>query len=167
MLNALVKNKHFTVALIVTPILAVLAFFGTDYLVSERPHKAVAGESYPLVANPNCRYESGKCTLRNGDIKVTLQKQSQESGKITLALESEHALQGAQIALAGKDNADNSQPEIMQPQNEESTQWLAALNSKNLAQSNLQLVIAIDDVNYYAEVDTVFVDFKPIFAQDK
>jgi len=65
-------NKHLIIAMIVAPILAVIAYYGVDRVVSETPHKAVKGQSYPLAAKSNCRYKSGECTLKNGDISLTI-----------------------------------------------------------------------------------------------
>ena len=60
-------NKHVITAFIVAPILAVLSYYAVDLLLKEQPHVAVAGSSYPLVAQSNCRYTSGRCDLKNAD----------------------------------------------------------------------------------------------------
>lgn len=72
-------NKHVIAALLVTPILAVLAYFAVDNVVSEKPHSAVEGGTYKLIAKPNCRYGSGVCTFKNGEMEmdITLTQQGQ------------------------------------------------------------------------------------------
>ena len=49
------KNKHVVVAMLVAPILAILAWFAVDSMVAERAHSAKPGASYKLVAKSNCR----------------------------------------------------------------------------------------------------------------
>ena len=44
--TVMLTNKHVVIALIVAPILAVIAYFATDAAVGEKPHKAQAGKSY-------------------------------------------------------------------------------------------------------------------------
>ena len=61
------KNKHFIVALLIAPILAIIAYFGVDIAVSEKPHAAKKGQSYKLVSKSNCRYTSGLCDMENGE----------------------------------------------------------------------------------------------------
>ena len=75
MSTAILTNKHFVTALIIAPILAVLAWFAVDKWVSPKPFAAKGGAAYPLAVKPNCRYASGKCGLENGDIKILLSKQ--------------------------------------------------------------------------------------------
>ena len=60
------------IALLVAPMLAIIAWFAVDYFVAERPQAASPGESYPLVARPNCRRLSDACELANADLTLTL-----------------------------------------------------------------------------------------------
>ena len=80
------KNKHVIIALIVTPILAALAWIGVGQLMGEKPHAARPGQSYPLVEKSNCRYESGACDLENEDFLLRLTfhetEAAQEVGKL-------------------------------------------------------------------------------------
>lgn len=61
------KNKHFILALLIAPILSIIAYFGTDMALSEKPHAAKEGETYKLASKSNCRYTSGLCDMENGD----------------------------------------------------------------------------------------------------
>ena len=88
-------NKHVVIALIVAPILAILAWFAVGQLAGEKALPAERGKSYPLVEKSNCRYESGRCDLENEDFKLLLQWQE---GK-NLMLQSAHPLQGVMIAV--------------------------------------------------------------------
>lgn len=38
------KNKHFILALLIAPILSIIAYFGTDMALSEKPHAAKEGK---------------------------------------------------------------------------------------------------------------------------
>lgn len=45
------KNKHFILALLIAPILSIIAYFGTDMALSEKPHAAKEGETYKLASS--------------------------------------------------------------------------------------------------------------------
>ena len=66
------SNKHVLVAMLVAPVLAIMAWFAVDYFVAERPHAAEEGATYTLLAKSNCRYASGKCDLENADFELTI-----------------------------------------------------------------------------------------------
>lgn len=55
----LLTNKHVVIAMLVAPVLAVIAYFAVDASVSEPPKAAQPGQSYPLAVRSNCRYTSG------------------------------------------------------------------------------------------------------------
>ncbi len=162
MINVL-TNKHVIIAMIVAPILAVIAYFAVDHYVSEKPHQAVKGASYPLVAKSNCRYESGKCTLQNGDIKVSITAEIIGATAANILLESNIALQGAKIALAQEGK--NSTPLNMTSQHNESTQWVVSVTPDLLDNTQLQLALSINDTVYFGEVSTVFANYKTGFSQ--
>lgn len=158
------KNKHLIIAMLVAPLLAVIAYFSVDHFVSEKPHVAAKGESYKLKANSNCRYKSGICTLENGDVEIELQIKIIDQNKITILLSSVLPLQGAIISLLA-----TNEPEkhiIMTADTDKANSWLATLNAKLDEQSLLRLVINVSDTLYYAQTSTVFVDYETIFSQD-
>ena len=93
-------NKHLITAMIVAPILAFITYYAVDYKVSEKPHQAVEGQSYPLVAKSNCRYESGKCTFKNGDINIHIETTQVSNSELSFSLASNQPIQGARVALA-------------------------------------------------------------------
>ena len=55
------KNKHVVVALIVAPILAILSWYATGFIVDEKEHAMKDGAIYTLVVRPNCRW-ANTCT---------------------------------------------------------------------------------------------------------
>jgi len=65
-------NKHVIIAMLVAPVLAIMAWFAVDYFIGERPHAAKEGAAYTLIAKSNCRYDSGQCDLENSDFKLNL-----------------------------------------------------------------------------------------------
>ena len=68
----MLKNRHMTIAMLMAPVLAIIAYYGVNTLVGEKPHAAEAGQSYVLVEKPNCRHHGGTCGLKNGDFELTL-----------------------------------------------------------------------------------------------
>jgi len=152
---SILTNKHFVVAMLVTPILAVLAYFLTDYLVSERPHAAEQGASYKLVAKPNCRYPSGKCELSNGEFLITLKPEQPENGRIPLNLDANFSLKGVKIAVS-QSLEDLSVPSEMQARDETNKRWQVIIEQPSSEDTHLRLVILVRGSLYFAEVTTVF-----------
>ncbi len=157
-------NKHLIVALIVAPILAILAYYAADAYVSEKPHKAVEGGSYPLVAKSNCRYESGKCTLNNGDIEITLVSNKSVDNQLAIHLHSSLPLQGAKIAFT--DNNAQPFPETMISMNNEQTEWQISIADTIKDNTLLHIALAVNDTFYYGESGTVFTHYATGFSRE-
>ncbi|MEL7448215.1 MAG: hypothetical protein AAFN78_03350 [Pseudomonadota bacterium] len=150
------KNKHIIVSLLVAPVLAIVAYFATDYAVRETPHAARAGESYPLMARSNCRYASGRCDLVNGDVELSLSFEPDAAGTSHLLLSSVLPLQRAGIAVAATPG-DDLAPSPLERDDATSTRWRMPL-VKPAEDAKLRLVVATGDTSYYAEVPTVFLE---------
>ena len=146
------KNKHLVVSMLVAPVLAIGAYFATDYVVSEPPQAARAGDSYPLMARSNCRYASGKCDLVNGDVELEL---TAGPGGAQVLLSSSLPLQNAGLAVAGSP-ADDRPPSALQPDNTTATRWSLALDAPPANTSVLRLVVTAGGSQYYAEVPAIF-----------
>lgn len=158
----IIANKHVIAASIITPILAIIAYFATDYIVSEKPHQAITGSSYPLVAKSNCRYKSGKCTLSNGDMNIELIPLI-NNDKMNIQLKSEWPLQGIQVAITS--NNAKTTPQKMKPIDNEKTQWVIQIKDKLDDDTKLRIVLSARDVLYYSEVRTDFTQYHTSFSQ--
>ncbi len=158
------KNKHIIVAMIVAPILALLSYFATDHVVSEKPHAAIAGQSYKLVAKSNCRYESGLCTLENAELNITLRAEFPSADQVVLLLTSNNPLKGAKIALAKP--GENSTPVEMSAIEADTTRWKAQLYSPSIEASSIMLVVAAGESSYYAETGIAFAKYETNFSRD-
>ncbi|MEZ8967727.1 hypothetical protein BCS96_06495 [Vibrio breoganii] len=158
------KNKHFIVALLVAPILAVITYFGIDMAVSEKPHAAKQGESYKLISKSNCRYTSGLCDFENGEFKVQFRSEKLTADTLELSLRSKFPLQGIKVALA--ENGE-SQPIEMTPTNQDMRNWAISLPASNIETKNLRVAIQAEDTLYYGETETTFVVYETLFTEDK
>lgn len=148
------KNKHILVAMIVAPILAVISYFATDYVVGEDPTAAQAGQQYPLVARSNCRYASGVCTLVNGDLELKLSLANEVDGGQTLNVFSNHKLEGIRLALA---KGDQELPLIQLVQSSsDKNNWHADLSSMPQQVDSLRLALQSAGAVFYASVGTDF-----------
>ena len=98
------KNKHVILAMFIAPVLAIIAYFATDYIVSEKPQVAEQGMTYKLAARPNCRYPSGLCTLFNGDIEVSVRIERISASAIKLIMQSNIPVQHALASFADDDS---------------------------------------------------------------
>lgn len=154
------KNKHVVIALIVAPILALLAYFGVDNLVSEKPHKAIEGQSYPLVAKSNCRYTSGKCTFQNGNFELDLFFKNHN----TLVVSSPYALSEVEASLL--DNQGNTSKLYFVQDTDQGTQWSQRVAYEITPNSIIRLVTIASNSIYYGESEMAFIDYKTTFNED-
>ena len=159
----ILKNKHLILAMFVAPALAVIAYFSVDYVVSEKPQAALQGGTYKLVAKSNCRYQSGACTLKNGDIEVYISAQRIDDKKVELSMHSELPIQRAVISYVADDVA--SEPALMNAASAEMTEWNITLDLEEPGKSALRLALNISDSMYYAETTAIFIDYETSFSR--
>ncbi|EAQ67245.1 hypothetical protein MED121_14999 [Marinomonas sp. MED121] len=154
------KNKHIVIALIVAPILALLAYFGVDNLVSEKPHKAIEGQSYPLVAKSNCRYTSGKCTFQNGNFEVNIFIENDK----TLIVTSPYTLSDVEASIL--DNQGNTSKLYFVKDSNQGTKWSQRIISNISSDSIIRLVTIASKSIYYGESEMAFIDYETSFEED-
>jgi hypothetical protein len=151
-------NKHVVIALLVAPILSILAWFAVGKLVGEQPHAAVPGQVYSLLEKSNCRYPSGRCDLVNGDVKLGLQVLPADSASL-LELRSNVSLQGVLVAVVPKGiDADQPgpPPDTMLSSDATGTLWRLPLDQALPEGARLRLVAATGDNRFTADVATQF-----------
>jgi len=152
------KNKHVIVAMLVAPVLSILAWLAVDYFISERPHAAKLGATYALIAKSNCRYDSGQCDLENGDFELTLRPTEIGESMITLNLESRFALQQATVGLVN--NGVETEPSGMVSSGTGATAWSTMLARPQSEESALRIAVVAQEATYYAEVPVVFMQLE-------
>ncbi|MYM64608.1 hypothetical protein [Pseudomaricurvus sp. HS19] len=160
---SILTNKHVVVALIVTPILAVLGYFMVDSMVSEKPHAAKAGGHYELVALPNCRYQSGQCVMKNGDFKLTLTASGAAGGNLQLRLESVFPLDAALISQVSSDGSNPPQP--MRADDPEGLVWQLQLPPQ-ASGAEVRVAVAVNQAWYYGEAPLLFTEYATVFGKD-
>ena len=149
------KNWHVIIAMIVAPILAVLAWLAVDYFVAERPHAAKEGAAYSLIAKSNCRYDSGQCDLENSDFKVSIRPMSISSGSVQLELTSAFPLQSATLGVVN--NGVPARPAEMSPTTDESLHWTARIDRPKAETSTIRVAVTADGSTWYAEIPVIFL----------
>ncbi|AJQ97362.1 hypothetical protein [Gynuella sunshinyii] len=163
------KNKHITAALLIAPFLAIIAYFATDLAVGEKPQAAVAGQSYKLAPKSDCRHESGKCTLKNGDIEIVIRADKQDTGSWLFTLDSNIALEAAALVI-GPSEAEQTVPVNMSPVKE--TQTKAAMQTWSLEvppfdKNNdvLRVAVSAGGSLYFVETSAIFPEFITPFME--
>lgn len=151
-------NKHVVIAMLVAPMLAIMAWYAVDHFVGEQPHAAKPGNAYPLIARSNCRYDSGQCDLANGDFEVTLRATRIGDARMTVEARSVFPLQKATIGLVESGTEDAPLP--MTEMDTSATQWLATLSRPGSEESTLRFAALAADVTYYAEVPVTFLQLE-------
>ncbi|WP_087026804.1 hypothetical protein [Thaumasiovibrio subtropicus] len=158
------KNKHFIIALLIAPILAIIAYFGTDMAVSEKPQAAQEGETYKLVSKSNCRYTSGLCSMENGDFKIQFRSEGLTQHALDLSLKTEFPLDGVKVALASSPEA-KATPTDMLRSDESGQHWHLTLAAPSSEQDELRVVISANNTLYYGETSTEFVVYETLFTE--
>lgn len=149
------KNKHIIIALLVTPVLAILAWFAVGALVGEKPQEAMPGQNYPLVERSNCRYDSGQCDLRNEDLRLSITFEESVQGPV-LMLDSSHPLDGVLLAVA--DPSAETRPAAMRTQGEGGKRWLLTIEKVPGPEQRLQVVVQSGGSNWFADTSTAFLE---------
>jgi hypothetical protein len=158
------KNKHLVLAMFVAPILAIIAYFAVDAIVSEKPQLAQDGNSYRLAANPNCRYQSGRCTLRNGDVEVNVHVERVTDAVIELTVHSNLPAQNVIASFVGENTVE--QPAVMQSFAPQKNIWSATFVLVDPEKSFLRLALELSGSVFYAETPAVFIDYNTSFSRD-
>jgi len=160
----ILKNKHMVLAMFVAPVLALIAYFATDYVVSEKPHVAEQGGSYKLAAKPNCRYQSGQCTLYNGDVEVIVRAERITGALIELSLHANMPLQNVLVSSVVAN--EETDPVVMQRAVSEENTWRAKFDIVDVEKSALRFVVELSGLLFYAETPAVFIDYDTTFSRD-
>ena len=157
------KNKHFIIALLIAPILSLIAYFGTDMALSEKPHAAKEGESYKLSSKSNCRYTSGLCDMENGDFKVKFRSEKLTQASLELSLHAAYPLEGVKLSVVDSQEQ-NAQPIDMTPADQAGQNWTITLPKPASAESWLRVAIQSEGTLYYGETQTAFVKYETLFT---
>lgn len=158
------KNKHFLIALLIAPILSLIAYFGTDMALSEKPHAAKEGETYKLAAKSNCRYTSGLCDMTNGDFKVQFRSEKLTAQGLDLSLKAAFPLEGVKLSLVDSQEQ-TIQPLDMTPNDSTGQNWSISLPKPASEESWLRVAIQSDGTLYYGETQTAFVKYETLFTE--
>ena len=149
------KNKHIVIALLVAPMLAIIAWFAVDYFVAERPQAATPGQSYPLVAKPNCRRLSDGCELSNSDLTIMLVVTSADASGAAVTLTSAFPLGQAAVGLVN-DGADEGPPVVLEPTDSGSLVWSGDVGGRIDADTSMRVLVSANEATFYAEVPVTF-----------
>ena len=153
---AMWKNKHVVVALLVAPILSILAWYAVGNIYGEKPQAAQSGEAYKLVGRSNCRYASGSCDLHNADFELTLEPEMLAASSVALTMTSSHALQSAVLGLAEGNSA--PEPAPMTQTAEDGTRWQGLLPRPSSPESTIRIAVTAQGATWYAEVSAIFLE---------
>ncbi|MFA7552760.1 MAG: hypothetical protein WCY88_00830 [Spongiibacteraceae bacterium] len=158
------KNKHVISALIITPLLAIIAYFSVDYLVSEQPKPALVGGHYELAQLPNCRYASGQCGLKNGNFKLVVTGAAEE-GDLSLQIESVFPLEEAFASIA-INPSDVPGPVPMRSVSDDGKTWAVNLTTLLPEDKYLRIAVMAESAVYYAETKMPFLNYETSFKKD-
>jgi hypothetical protein len=159
----MLTNRHFVAAMIVTPILSILAYFAVDFWVTIPAVPPIKGETYPLVSGSKCRYESGKCILTNGNFKIVIYANRPSEGVLSLRMVSDFPLQDAKISLADENDVDGL-PRDMIASAGIGKEWFVLLDDQG--KTEIRVVVAAGGNYYYGSSGLIFTRFGTGYGQD-
>jgi hypothetical protein len=150
------KNKHVIIALIVAPILSVLAWFAVGQIVGEKAMVAEPGAAYPLVARSNCRWASGECELHNNELEMTILPLELGAQYTRLSLDSEITLAQATFALLvnGTEVAATAERDTSP---DAPAQMTVTIPEFADPEAMLRVAVMVEESLYFAEVPVVFM----------
>jgi len=163
-LRELLKNRHMTIAMMVAPVLAIISYFATDYFVSTPPASASAGQSYLLIAKPNCRYQSGECTLINGDLEIDLRLEQAADGSGVLLARSNYPIAGARVALAN--TGKEAEPRALEARDSSGENWQLPVSRAESRAQELRVAMLANESIFYARTETDFFEYDTVFPRD-
>jgi hypothetical protein len=152
---AMFKNKHVVVAMLVAPVLSIMAWFAIGYFLGERPHAAKEGATYKLIAKSNCRYDSGQCDLENSDFKISIRPTSVAADSVQLELISVTPLQSATLGLV--DNGAPAAPSAMRATTGDAIHWATRIDRPNGASATIRVAVTAGGSAWYAEIPVIFL----------
>jgi hypothetical protein len=172
---SILTDKHVVTALIVAPILAVLTFYLVDTAVKDKPQAALAGESYPLVPQSNCRFTSGQCDLENMQVSARLRVENRDQ-QSWLIVDSEIELDNIQVAFKRLSetelpaesvlgSAESIIPQAMQ-KDPQTGRWEIRAPSQTDENTQLMIVLQAHGVNYFADTTMAFSEYQTSFDKD-
>lgn len=160
----MLRNKHFIVALLIAPILSIIAYFATDIAVSEKPHAALKGQSYMMVSQSNCRYTSGLCDMENGDFKIKFRSEKLTDDHLELSLHTKYAVDDVKLSFV-KHQEQNAPPIEMKPVDKIGQKWRIKVPKPTSPDNWLRVVVQADGTLYYGETQTAFIKYETLFTE--
>ncbi|GAA5648397.1 MULTISPECIES: hypothetical protein [Vibrio] len=155
------KNKHFIIALLIAPILSIIAYFGTDMAVSEKAQPAQEGATYKLASKSNCRYTSGLCDMENGDFKVQFRSEHLGKQQLDLSLKADYPLEGVKVSLVNHPDQ-TAAPVDMLRSDDSAQHWTITLPAPSSDTSRLRVAISANGTTYFGETETDFVVYQTL-----
>ena len=149
------RNRHVVVAALVAPVLALIAYFGMDYMFGETPHAAVEGQSYPLVEKPGCRWDSGSCGLKNNEFNLELSYERISGDLLRLNVESVFPLDGIMLAVVMSDT-DDRPPVPMEPASADGLDWVLEIRLPQPESDRIRLAASSGGSIYYGDASAKF-----------
>lgn len=159
------RNFHFIVALLVAPFLAVMAWYAADTALGERKEEAKEGLGYELMGESDCRYESGTCTMSNGNFELAIQVDRAGEGELAVQLESAHALDGVSMGWVNP-GAEKAGQTPLNAANDKRTRWQGVIPGEASTKARMRVLTRADGTSYYGEAKTVFIDYETSFDED-
>lgn len=149
----MLSNRHVVIALLMAPIMAVLAWFGVGWLVTDstlKPAPPVAGSAYPLVEQSGCRYGGGVCTLKNHELELALRATSTSQLMLTANVPLE------QVWAALVSDGDGA-PRAAHALSDDFTAWRLDDFEAVTPGDTLRLVVVLGESQFFGEVTLAFI----------
>lgn len=159
------RNFHFIIAFLVAPFLAIMAWYAADTMLGDKKEKAKEGLGYELLGDSNCRYESGTCTMSNGNFELSVQVDRAGEGKLAVRLESAHPLDAISMGWVNPGEEEANQTPL-EPAGDKRVRWKGIIPGEASTEARMRVLARADGTSYYGETATVFIDYETSFGED-
>lgn len=146
-------NRNIAVALLVAPLLSLLAWWAVGALTGEQPRPASEGASYPLLEKSGCRYGGGDCVLENVDFSLEL-KIVTEGHRHVLEVYASHPLENLLVTVGPP--REDAPPNVMAAVDGQRLVWRLRLARAPRNTDRIRLVAHTSGSNWFGDASTIF-----------
>lgn len=151
-LNTL-TNKHVVVAMLVAPVLAVAAWYAAGWFSGvqpEEPAPAEAGQTYPLIEAPGCRYAGGTCVLKNEDFALRVRVSEQAVVMVDSVVPVDYLMVGLR-------SGGDAKPTLAKAVDDSRQRWALRISAMPETADALRFVAGVGGAAWFGEASLVFL----------
>ncbi len=134
-------NKHQKLAIIIAPFLAIGGYVATDYYQQYKSRAELQHKAGRMQLQGECKLPEHPCTFTINDLRITLQRDTQESNELSLT--ANYPLDGVTLAFG-------QLPPVKMHHGKDQQHWQTQMPAS--LNGGLRLVTSVQKIFYFAEI---------------